>query len=89
MHGDELRYVQEAIETNWVSTVNENINEAERLTAEKTGRKYMVGLSCGTAALRLAIKLAGKILYGQPKPRHGTLEGHKLRNPHTTFFPLI
>lgn len=59
MHGDELKYVKEAYDTNWMSTVGENINEAERLACEKTGCKYAVGLSCGTAALHLAVKLAG------------------------------
>lgn len=59
MHGDELRYVTEAYETNWMSTVGANISELERMAAEKVGCKYAVALSCGTAALHLAIKLAG------------------------------
>ena len=59
MHGDELKYVTEAYETNWMSTVGANINEAERLICEKVGCKYAVGLSCGTAALHLAMILAG------------------------------
>ena len=59
MHGDELKYMQEAYETNWMSTVGENINEVERLGAEKVGAKYAVALSTGTAALHLAVKLAG------------------------------
>lgn len=59
MHGDELKYVQQAYETNWMSTVGENINEAERIVSEKIGCNYAVGLSCGTAALHLAMKLAG------------------------------
>ena len=59
MHGDELKYVTEAYETNWMSTVGKNINEVERLTCEKVGCKYAVALSCGTAALHLAVKLAG------------------------------
>ena len=59
MHGDELRYMQEAYETNWMSTVGANINEAERLACEKTGSKYAVGLASGTAALHMAVKLAG------------------------------
>ena len=42
MHGDEQRWVDEAIQTNWVSTVGENINEVERMVAEKIGRKYAV-----------------------------------------------
>ncbi len=59
MHGEELRYVTEAYETNWMSTVGENINEVERLTCDYVGCKYAVGLSAGTAALHLAMKLAG------------------------------
>ncbi len=59
MHGEELKYVTEAYETNWMSTVGVNINEVERIVAEKIGCKYAVGLSAGTAALHLAMKLAG------------------------------
>ena len=59
MHGEELEYVKEAYETNWMSTVGKNINEAERIVAEKIGCKYAVGLSAGTAALHLCMKLAG------------------------------
>ena len=59
MHGDEIKYVKEAYETNWMSTVGENINEVERITCEKVGCKYSVALSAGTAALHLAVKLAG------------------------------
>ncbi|MBR2472424.1 MAG: aminotransferase class I/II-fold pyridoxal phosphate-dependent enzyme [Clostridia bacterium] len=59
MHGEELKYITEAYETNWMSTVGENINEVERLTCQKVGCKYAVALSCGTAALHLAVKLAG------------------------------
>jgi len=59
MHGDEIRYVQEAYETNWMSTVGANINEVEKQICEKIGCKYAVALSCGTAALHLAFKLAG------------------------------
>lgn len=35
MHGPELKYMKQAYETNWMSTVGENINEAERLACEK------------------------------------------------------
>ena len=59
MHGPEIEYVKEAYETNWMSTVGENINEVERITCEKVGCKYSVALSAGTAALHLAVKLAG------------------------------
>ena len=59
MHGEELQYMQEAYETNWMSTVGKNINEAERIVAEKIGCKYAVALSSGTAALHLCMKMAG------------------------------
>lgn len=59
MHGDEMKYIRRAYETNWMSTVGENIDEVERQIAEKIGVKYAVALSSGTAALHLAVKLAG------------------------------
>ena len=59
MHGDEMKYIQEAYETNWMSTVGKNINEVEKITCEKIGCKYAVALSAGTAALHLAVKAAG------------------------------
>lgn len=59
MHGEEQQYVQEAFDTNWVSTVGENINQLERGICEHVGCKYSVALSAGTAALHLAVKLAG------------------------------
>lgn len=59
MHGPELEYVKQAYETNWMSTVGENINQTERLACEKIGCKYSVALSAGTAALHMAVKLAG------------------------------
>lgn len=58
MHGDELKYITEAYMTNWMSTVGVNINEVERLACEKVDCKYAVALSCGTAALHMAVKLA-------------------------------
>lgn len=60
MHdGEELKYIKEAYDTNWMSTVGKNIEEVERLACEKIGCKYSVGLSSGTSALHLAVKLAG------------------------------
>ena len=59
MHGEELKYMKEAYETNWMSTVGENINETERMAREKIGCQYAVALSAGTAALHMAVKLAG------------------------------
>ena len=55
MYPDSMRYVMEAYETNWMSTVGANINEVEKQICEKVGCKYAVALSAGTAALHLAI----------------------------------
>ncbi|CAI3507420.1 DegT/DnrJ/EryC1/StrS family aminotransferase [Enterococcus cecorum] len=59
MHGDELKYITEAYETNWMSTVGKNIDEVERMISEKIEVKHAVALSSGTSALHLSIKLAG------------------------------
>lgn len=58
MHGEEFKYMKEAYDTNWMSTVGKNINEAEKLACEKVGCKYAVGLASGTSALHMAVKLA-------------------------------
>lgn len=59
MYEDSMKYVLEAYETNWMSTVGKNISEVERLICEKVGCRYAVALSAGTAALHMAVKLAG------------------------------
>lgn len=64
MHGDEMKYMQEAYQSGWMTTVGENINCLEREIADAAGVRYAVGLSCGTAALHLAVKLAAERLYG-------------------------
>lgn len=85
MHGEELQYMQEAYDTNWMSTVGKNIDEVERIAAKKSGMKYAVGLSCGTAALHLCCKLAGERLYGKPSISHGALEGKHVFCSDMTF----
>lgn len=85
MHGDEQKWVTDAFEKNWITTVGENINEVERLVAEYVGCRHAVALSCGTAVLHLAVKLAGERLYGQSKPNCGTLQGHKVFCSDMTF----
>ena len=89
MHGDEQKWVDEAIRTNWVSTVGKNINEIEKQVANKVGRKYAVALSCGTAALHLAIKLCGEKLYGKTKAGHGVLEGKRVFASDMTFAATV
>jgi len=85
MHGEEIKYVTEAYNTNWMSTVGENINEVERIAAEQAGVKYAVGLSCCTAALHLCVKFAGERLYGKPAVGHGAVEGKRVFCSDVTF----
>ena len=85
MHGDELRYMTEAFETNWMSTVGKNIDEAEAAAAQLVGVRYAVALGCGTAALHLAVKLAGERLYGRAETGRGVLEGRKAFCSDMTF----
>lgn len=85
MHPESMKYVMEAYETNWMSTVGVNINEVERIAAETSGTKYAVGLSCGTAALHLSMKLAGERLYGKPPVGVGALQGKRVFCSDVTF----
>ena len=85
MHGDEQYWVDQAIQTNWVSTAGANLGAVEREIAAYVGVKYAVALSAGTAALHLATKLAGEALYGQPKPNEGTLAGRRVFCSDVTF----
>ena len=85
MYSESMKYVMEAYETNWMSTVGANINEVERIAAEMSGTKYAVGLSCGTAALHLCMKLAGERLYGKPPVGVGTLQGKRVFCSDVTF----
>ena len=57
MHGDEQMWVKDAFDKNWITTAGENINEVERQMAEYIGVNHAIGLSCGTAALHLGIRL--------------------------------
>lgn len=85
MHGDEQYWVDDSIRTNWVTTVGMNINEVERMCANRIGRGYSVALSSGTAALHLAIRLCGERIYGRPEANHGTLEGKTVFATDMTF----
>lgn len=85
MHGDELKYMTEAYDTNWMSTVGRNINEVERLAAQQARMPHAVALTNGTAALHLGIKYAGERLYGKPPVGHGALEGRRVFCTDLTF----
>ena len=85
LHGDELKWMEEAYKSTWISTSGENINETEKLIKEKIGVKYAVALSTGTASLHLSTKLAGIEAYGMPAVGHGALEGHRVFCSDMTF----
>ena len=85
MHGDEQRWVDEAIQTNWVSTVGQNINEVEKEMADYIGTGYAVGLASGTSALHLATRLAGEKIYGRAKANEGVLQGKTVFCSDVTF----
>ena len=85
MHGEELKWIHDCFEKNWITTAGENIDVVEKMVAEKIGRKCAVALSCGTAALHLAIKLAAQKIYGQTEIGHGALEGKRVFCSDMTF----
>jgi len=85
MHGEEMEFVKEAYDTNWMSTVGKNLDAVEAAAAEKTGCRYAVALSSGTAALHLAIRLAGERLYGIHPANRGSLAGHRVFCSDMTF----
>ena len=85
MHGDERRFVDEAFDTNWVTTAGSNIVAIEEAVAEYIGCEHAVALASGTSALHLAVKLAGEALYGQAAPNCGTLAGKKVFCSDVTF----
>lgn len=59
MHGEELEYVHEAFDTNWVAPLGPNVNEFEKEVAAYVGGGYASALSSGTAAIHLALIIAG------------------------------
>ena len=89
MHGDEMKYITEAYDTNWMSTVGANIQAVEQLAAERSGMKYAVALSNCTAALHLCVKSAGEKLYGRPAVGHGALEGKRVFCSDMTFSATV
>jgi len=59
MHGLEMKYIQEAFDTNWVAPLGKNVDEFEKEMAAYVGVKHAAALISGTSALHLAIKLCG------------------------------
>ncbi len=59
MGGNEMKYVQEAYDTNWVAPLGPNVNQFEEDLQNYTGAKHASALSAGTAAIHLALILSG------------------------------
>lgn len=57
--GNEWDYVKQCIDTGWVSTAGEFVQRFEGMLVDFTGAKYAVAATNGTAALHIALKLAG------------------------------
>ena len=61
--GKEKEYLLDCIETTYVSYVGKYVTQFEQMTAEFTGAKFAVAIVNGTAALQIALKIAG-VKYG-------------------------
>ncbi len=59
MHGEELEYMKKAYDSNWMSTLGENLDSLSESVAGKIGCEYAVPLASGTSAIHMAVKLAG------------------------------
>ena len=56
MSGQEMKYIQEAFDTNWVVPLGPNVNAFEQDLEQLCGEgKHVVALSSGTAAIHLAL----------------------------------
>ena len=85
MYPESMRYVMEAYETNWMSTVGANINEVEKIAAEISETKYASCIILWYAALHLCMKLAGERLYGKPPVGVGALQNKRVFCTDMTF----
>lgn len=59
MHGEEMMYVKEAFDTNWVAPLGKNVTEFENEISRYLGCKSAAAMTSGTHALHMAVKLAG------------------------------
>jgi pyridoxal phosphate-dependent aminotransferase EpsN len=57
MSGNELKYINEAFETNWIAPLGPNVDAFEKELAEYVGVKGASAVSSGTAAIHLALRL--------------------------------
>ncbi|MBD3422637.1 MAG: pyridoxal phosphate-dependent aminotransferase [Chitinivibrionales bacterium] len=59
LNGTEIQYVKKAFASNWIAPVGPDLSAFEQEVCNYTGAKYAAALSSGTAALHLALKIAG------------------------------
>lgn len=59
MNGNEMKYIQEAFDTNWIAPLGKNVDEFEREVAQKVGVSYAAALNSGTSAIHMALKSVG------------------------------
>lgn len=59
IHGEEMQFIQEAFDKNWVAPLGFNVDNLETEISKYVGCKSAAALVSGTSALHLAIKLAG------------------------------
>lgn len=60
MSGKEMKYIQEAFDTNWVAPLGPNVNEFENTLQAYLGENnYVAALNSGTAAIHLGLLMAG------------------------------
>jgi dTDP-4-amino-4,6-dideoxygalactose transaminase len=85
VYQESMDYVKEAYEKNWMTAAGENVDRAEAEICEMTGSKYAVALSSGTAALHMAMKLAGEKIYGKPEIGTGALFSRRVFCSDVTF----
>jgi perosamine synthetase len=59
IRGNEWKYVKECLDTNWVSSGGSYVDRFEKMVAEQASTKYAIATVNGTAALHIALVLAG------------------------------
>src|ERR1017187_3797716 len=59
IQGNEWTYVKECLDTGWVSSAGKFVDRFEQKTSQYAGAKYAVACATGTAALHVALRIAG------------------------------
>jgi dTDP-4-amino-4,6-dideoxygalactose transaminase len=59
MGGGEMKYVQEAFDSNWIAPLGPNVDGFEKELCSAVGAKHVAALSSGTAAIHLSLILLG------------------------------